>query len=185
MSVQIQTDRPLVEFQDLGLISYADAWDKQTMFNTALKDAKRGSGPQIPNQLLFCEHPPVYTLGKSGSEANLKISDEERVNLDIEFFRINRGGDITFHGPGQVVAYPILDLDQFFTDAHKYVRSLEEVIIRTLAGVHRRMAGLERFTTQKDLRYWRSSESLGLNAWTGLECQHRTELLPAYRPMRN
>jgi lipoyl(octanoyl) transferase len=87
----------------------------------------------VVHELLFCEHLPVFTLGKSGSDAHLQISDEDRLGKQIEFFRINRGGDITYHGPGQIVGYPIFDLDYFFTDVHRYVRSLEEVVIRTLA----------------------------------------------------
>jgi len=85
------------------------------------------------HQLLFVEHPPVYTLGKSGSMDNLLLSEAELIERGIEFFPINRGGDITFHGPGQIVGYPILDLECFFTDVHRYVRNIEEVIIRTIA----------------------------------------------------
>ena len=92
---------------------------------------------QIP-KLIFCEHHHVYTLGKSGSEDNLIISPEKREKEDIEYFKINRGGDITYHGPGQITGYPILDLDEFFTDIHKYVRYIEEVIIATIKdyGLH-------------------------------------------------
>jgi lipoyl(octanoyl) transferase len=91
-----------------------------------------GSYPQ-EHQLLLVEHPPVYTLGKSGSMDHLLLTEAEMEARGIQFFPINRGGDITFHGPGQIVGYPILDLDCFFTDVHKYVRSIEEIIIRTLA----------------------------------------------------
>ncbi|MEO8087429.1 MAG: lipoyl(octanoyl) transferase LipB, partial [Bacteroidota bacterium] len=87
---------------------------------------------QTSNYLLFCEHPHVYTLGKSGKENHLLINDEQLKNNDAEYFRINRGGDITYHGPGQLVGYPILDLENFFTDIHKYLRYLEEAIILTL-----------------------------------------------------
>ncbi len=123
--------RQLVQYLDLGLISYAKAWKYQTELNAGMKAAKR-SGSEVAHYLLFCEHPPVYTLGKSGTEDHLKISDDELQEKDIEFFRINRGGDITYHGPGQLVGYPIFDLDRFFTDVHRYVRSLEEAVIRTL-----------------------------------------------------
>ena len=85
------------------------------------------------NHLLFCEHPHVYTLGKSGSESNLLLNDEELIENDATYYKINRGGDITYHGPGQLVAYPIFDLDYFFTDIHKYMRYLEEAVIQTLA----------------------------------------------------
>lgn len=90
------------------------------------------------NQLIFCEHSHVYTLGKSGSENHLLINKSKLESESIEFFKINRGGDITYHGPGQITGYPIFDLDEFFTDVHKYVRYLEEVIIRTIAeyGLH-------------------------------------------------
>lgn len=128
-----------VYFRDLGLISYKNAWDyQQSIFDNILqlKTQNRNLPPDqqllIENHLLLCEHPPVYTLGKSGHMENVLLNDEQLQEKGIEFFKINRGGDITFHGPGQVVGYPILDLDQFFTDIHRYMRSLEEVIILTL-----------------------------------------------------
>ncbi len=129
-------------FQHLGQMSYAEAWDYQTeLFNgiiaQKMENRKREDNNTAPlpteNYLLFCEHPPVYTLGKSGMEGNLLLNQEGLREKGIEFFRINRGGDITFHGPGQIVGYPILDLDNFFTDIHKYLRFLEEAVIRTLA----------------------------------------------------
>lgn len=118
---------------DLGLVSYKEAWDLQSRLLQELITNKRENYP-IPQDhyLLLCEHPPVFTLGKSGSEDHLKLNQVEREEHDIEYFRINRGGDITFHGPGQLVGYPILDLDLVFTDVHRYVRSLEDVIIRVL-----------------------------------------------------
>jgi len=118
-----------------GLVSYADAWALQTRLLEELIRNKRAGYPVEPHHyFLLVEHPPVYTLGKSGDEAHLRL---DRAGLDdarIEYFKINRGGDITFHGPGQIVGYPILDLDLVFTDVHRYVRSIEEMIIRTLAG---------------------------------------------------
>ena len=126
-------ERGTVEVIDLGLIPYKEAWDLQTAIHRRLVENKRAGYPEPQvHYFLFCEHPPVYTLGKSGSEANLKIDDQQLNDYEIEFFKINRGGDITFHGPGQIVGYPILDLDLIFTDVHKYVRGLEEVIIRVL-----------------------------------------------------
>ncbi len=118
---------------DLGLIPYKEAWELQTKLHKQLVDNKRADYPE-PQQhyLLLCEHPPVFTLGKSGSEENLRINEKQLEEYQIEYYKINRGGDITFHGPGQLVGYPILDLDLIFTDVHKYVRSLEEVIIRVL-----------------------------------------------------
>lgn len=128
-----------VHFRDLGQMDYQAAWDYQTALHRSLvgnklnnRDLKPGTYPQI-HQLLFVEHPPVFTLGKSGSMDHLLLSEAELNERGIQFFPINRGGDITFHGPGQIVGYPILDLECFFTDVHKYVRNIEEVIIRTLA----------------------------------------------------
>ena len=139
--------RERVQFRDLGLIRYADAWEEQRHINDHLKLIKRGevSGDPV-HTLLFCEHYPVYTLGKSGTEEHLQISDEERRQREIEYFRINRGGDMTFHGPGQVVGYPIFDLDRFFTDVHRYVRSLEEVVIRTLSDFGLKGGRINAFT---------------------------------------
>ncbi len=128
-----------LRFQDLGKMRYQEAWDYQTALHRHLVENKLRNKHLTPksypqeHQLLFVEHPPVYTLGKSGSMENLLLSEAELVERGIEFFPINRGGDITFHGPGQIVGYPILDLECFFTDVHRYVRNIEEVIIRTIA----------------------------------------------------
>lgn len=124
-----------VVYKDLGTIPFSSAWEIQTSLNQRLVTAKRAGGIEYssaPHYLLFCEHPPVYTLGKSGSEENLLANEGSLNSIRAEYYRINRGGDITFHGPGQIVGYPIFDLDRFFTDVHRYVRSLEEVVIRTL-----------------------------------------------------
>ena len=128
---------PTVHFVDLGLIDYKKAWEEQErLFNTTIQEKiqiRNGESTNITkNYLLFCEHPHVYTLGKSGSEANLLLDDEGLKDNDATYYKINRGGDITYHGPGQLVAYPIFDLDQFFTDIHKYMRFLEEAVIQTL-----------------------------------------------------
>lgn len=136
----MNSKRQTVLFQDLGLIDYKQAWDYQeTLFNEtlAVKTANRNLSPaeQQPtvSHLLFCEHPHVYTLGKSGDEHHLLADNATLQEKQAVFYKINRGGDITYHGPGQIVGYPILDLDNFFTDIHKYLRFLEEVIIRTIA----------------------------------------------------
>jgi len=130
-----------VTYQYLGLKDYQETWDYQKSLLKSVVDRKlsnRHLAPEDPayqtqqHFLLFCHHPLVYTLGKSGSVDNLLLNEAELAAADIDFYKINRGGDITFHGPGQVVGYPILDMDLFFTDIHKYVRYLEEVIIRTL-----------------------------------------------------
>jgi lipoyl(octanoyl) transferase len=128
---------PQVQFVDLGLIDYKEAWDLQeSLFNKTIQDKIRiRNGEQnitLNNYLLFCEHPHVYTLGKSGSEDNLLLNEEGLEQHHASYYKINRGGDITYHGPGQIVAYPIFDLDQFFTDIHKYMRFLEEAVIQTL-----------------------------------------------------
>lgn len=130
-----------VHYTDLGLIDYQEAWDYQEKLfdeTVQLKIQNRKnegiSEPITPNNyLLFCEHPHVYTLGKSGSKENLLLNDDELKEKEATYYKINRGGDITYHGPGQIVGYPILDLDQFFTDIHLYLRTLEEAIILTLA----------------------------------------------------
>ena len=132
-----------VIFKNLGLIDYKEAWDYQDSLFTSIIDKKLEMRKQqeiqpdiesnTDNYLLLCEHPHVYTLGKSGTENNLLINDTFLKNIQATYYKINRGGDITYHGPGQNVGYPILNLDMFFTDIHKYLRFLEEVIIQTLA----------------------------------------------------
>lgn len=129
-----------VTFEDLGLIDYQQAWNYQEeifrrvvalkISNRKLPDSHR---QPTPNYLLFCEHPHVFTLGKSGDVNNLLIKESDLDRVDAGFHRTNRGGDITYHGPGQIVGYPILDLDNFFTDIHRYLRLLEEAVIKTLA----------------------------------------------------
>ena len=127
-----------VEIQELGLKDYKETWDYQEMLfkeilDIKIKNRREGSQLKTPNYFLLVEHPHVYTLGKSGDLQNLLISEERLKDIDATFYKINRGGDITYHGPGQIVGYPILDLDNFFTDIHKYLRFLEEMIILTLA----------------------------------------------------
>ena len=139
-------------FEDLGLIDYKRAWDYQIeLFDSILevKSTNRSldGNDQKPtkNFLLFCEHPHVFTLGKSGAESNLLVKPEELYTINASYYHINRGGDITYHGPGQIVGYPILDLENFFTDIHKYLRVLEEAVIQTLAEYNvesGRIAGL-------------------------------------------
>jgi lipoyl(octanoyl) transferase len=126
-----------VNFIDKGLIDYKEGWDfQEVLFKESidLKISNRdGQTNELPkNHLIFCEHPHVYTLGKSGAESNLLINEETLKEKGAQFYKINRGGDITYHGPGQLVMYPIFDLDQFFTDIHKYMRFLEEAVILTL-----------------------------------------------------
>jgi len=131
-------NQPEVELEDLGLIDYKQCWDYQTKLFDATVQLKIQSrkfpdnSVSTKNHLIFCEHPHVYTLGKSGDLKNLLIDGQKRREKNISFYKINRGGDITYHGPGQLVVYPILDLDYFFSDIHKYLRLLEESVILTL-----------------------------------------------------
>ncbi len=154
-------DKQLVTYKDLGLIDYKTAWDYQESLLQEIVKQKSalarmlimkeegiddnvemgivnkykniGTGPSTTHYFLLCEHPPVYTLGKSGHTGNILISESEMIRQGIQFFRTNRGGDITFHGPMQIVGYPIIDLEKFYTDIGRYLRDLEEVIIGTLA----------------------------------------------------
>ncbi len=129
-----------VHLVDLGLIDYQQAWDYQTgLFEETLKiktenrhRAEDAEQP-TPNYLLFCQHPHVFTLGKSGDPANLLIAPSDLHTIGASYYAINRGGDITYHGPGQLVVYPVIDLENFFTDIHRYMRHLEEAIILTLS----------------------------------------------------
>ena len=126
-----------VEVIDLGKLSYKPTWDLQEQKLQKIVDLKKSNrAAQVavptPNYLYWVEHPPVITLGKSGLSKHLLLNEQELTDKGIEFFTTNRGGDITFHGPGQLVGYPILDLENFFTDIHKYLRLLEEAIILTL-----------------------------------------------------
>ncbi len=127
-----------MQIEDLGLKDYKETWEYQEfLFQKILqiKSSNRNEklNRETPNFFLFVEHPHVYTLGKSGHIENLLISEEKLKSIEAKFYKINRGGDITYHGPGQIVGYPILDLENFFTDIHKYMRFLEEMIILTLA----------------------------------------------------
>jgi lipoyl(octanoyl) transferase len=133
--------------EDWGLIDYQQAWDKQEEIFSAIVNLKTSirnrnaasegdadaEDPLTPNFLVFCEHPHVYTLGKSGKPEHLLLDEQGLKEKNASYYPINRGGDITYHGPGQIVSYPILDLDNFFTDIHLYLRTLEEAVILTLA----------------------------------------------------
>ncbi|CAG5011614.1 Octanoyltransferase [Dyadobacter sp. CECT 9275] len=129
-----------VSFHNLGLIDYQEAWDYQEklfadtiLVKTTNRSLSEEEQQPTPNHLIFCEHPHVYTLGKSGKADHLLLQEEDLSAKQATFYKINRGGDITYHGPGQLVGYPILDLDNFFTDIHKYMRLLEEAVILSLA----------------------------------------------------
>jgi lipoyl(octanoyl) transferase len=130
--------KPRVSCHFLGKVDYKEAWDfQEKLFQEGVQrkiDKRNGTGDEAPdNHLIFCEHPHVYTLGKSGDKEHLLLDQNELDQKNASFYHINRGGDITYHGPGQLVIYPIFDLEQFFTDIHKYMRFLEEAVIRTLA----------------------------------------------------
>ena len=130
-----------VNFEDLGKIDYQKAWDYQTeLFDTSVnnkianrKEEDETKHVEIKHHLLFCEHPHVFTLGKSGDASHLLLQKEGLEKNNVQFYKINRGGDITYHGPGQIVGYPIFDLDQIFTDIHKYLRFLEDAVMMTIA----------------------------------------------------
>ena len=127
-----------VQFLDLGMKDYKEVWDfQETLFSGILdvkvKNRREEKNDATPNYLLFTQHPHVYTLGKSGDMQNLLLNEKQLADKGATFYKINRGGDITYHGPGQVVGYPILDLENFFTDIHKYLRFLEDVIIKVMA----------------------------------------------------
>ena len=140
------------EVIDLGLIDYQKAWDYQTrLFNETLaiktgnRSRENSNSAATKNYFIFCEHPHVFTLGKSGDEKNLLIEKENLSSIQADYYSTNRGGDITYHGPGQIVVYPVLDLENFFTDIHRYMRTLEEAVIQTLEEyeIHAgRIAGL-------------------------------------------
>jgi len=126
-----------ITLQNLGLKDYKDTWDYQEqlfkeILDLKIRNRREDLELETPNYLLFVEHPNVYTLGKSGDFENLLVTEDYLKEIDATFYKINRGGDITYHGPGQIVGYPILDLENFFTDIHKYLRLLEEMVILTL-----------------------------------------------------
>ena len=127
-----------IELQDLGNKDYKDTWEYQEslfkgIVDTKIKNRREDANLETNNYFLFVEHPHVYTLGKSGDMSNLLVDEAQLEEKGATFYKVNRGGDITYHGPGQIVGYPILDLENFFTDIHKYLRLLEEMIILTLA----------------------------------------------------
>ena len=143
-----------VSFKNLGLIDYKQCWDYQEelfaeILSVKSSNRKENKTVSTKNHLIFCEHPHVYTLGKSGDKKNLLVNDDYLKSRGATFHKINRGGDITYHGPGQIVGYPILDLDNFFTDIHKYLRFLEEAVILTL-----REYGLESERSDGETGVW-------------------------------
>jgi len=179
--------RQKVIFKDIGKVDFQEAWDLQTTLNKKLIASKRSSLNgigNIPHHLLFCEHTPVYTLGKSGTEEHLRINEDALNEIDAKFYKINRGGDITYHGPGQIVGYPIFDLDRFFTDVHRYVRFLEEVVIRLLAEFDIEGHRVEKYTgvwLTDDEYEWRKICAIGvhLSRWVtmhGLALNVNTDL---------
>ena len=127
-----------IAIQDLGYKDYKETWEYQEqlfkeILDIKIKNRREDASLETPNHFLYVEHPHVFTLGKSGDLSNLLVSEKELAQKNATFYKINRGGDITYHGPGQIVGYPILDLENFFTDIHKYLRLLEEMVILTLA----------------------------------------------------
>lgn len=159
-----------VFFQDWGLTDYREAWDQQEALflkTVALKMGNRTDNTDLPtpNYLVFVEHPHVYTSGKSGNLEHLLLDEEGLQSKEATFHQINRGGDVTYHGPGQIVGYPILDLDNFFTDIHLYLRMLEEAVILTLADygiVAGRLEGLTGVWLDPDNKHARKICALGV-----------------------
>ncbi len=144
----------IIQLEDLGVRDYQETWSYQeaifkTIVDLKIRNRREDAQTQTPNYFLFVEHPHVYTLGKSGDMSNLLLSEKQLEAKGATFYKINRGGDITYHGPGQIVGYPILDLENFFTDIHKYLRFLEEVIILTL-----REYGLEGTRSEGETGVW-------------------------------
>ena len=140
-----------VIFQDWGLLDYQQAWDRQEQVfleavQTKTQNRNNNTDYPVKNHLIFVEHPHVYTLGKSGKPENLLLDEAGLKEKSASYYKINRGGDITYHGPGQLVGYPILDLDNFFTDIHLYLRTLEEAVILTLADYGIKGGRYEGFT---------------------------------------
>lgn len=142
-----------VIFQNLGTVDYKRTWDYQEELLKEIVDRKMANRNLPPSQqyppkhyLLFCEHPHVFTLGKSGKPDHLLLDEQQLDDHQAVFYKINRGGDITYHGPGQIVGYPILDLDHFFNDIHRYLRYLEEAVIRTLAEYGIQGSRVDKFT---------------------------------------
>ena len=183
---------------DWGLKDYKEAWEEQEKLFQSTIDLKVANKNlplpiETPNYLIFVEHPHVLTLGKSGVMEHLLMSEEFLKEKHISFYKVNRGGDITYHGLGQVVGYPILDLDNFSPDIHQYLRSLEEVIILTLAdyGIKgERSKGetgvwIEVGTPRcsQDMCHGGKSFSLGDHAWLCPECQYRPKLFQLYCPL--
>ncbi len=143
-----------VEVRNLGLVDYKETWEMQEMIFQGIVDVKisnrrNSTSEETSNYLLLVEHPHVYTLGKSGDISNLLLNEDQLAENGATYYKINRGGDITYHGPGQIVGYPILDLENFFTDIHKYLRFLEEVIILTLKDF-----GLEAGRSEGETGVW-------------------------------
>ena len=142
-----------VAFRDLHLIDYAEAWDLQKRLFQGTIDRKLANRNLPEDQrtlteeyLLFCEHPHVYTLGKSGKQSHLLLNEQDLREAGVQFFPIDRGGDITYHGPGQIVGYPIFDLDHHFTDIHRFLRTLEEAVIGTLEAFNIKAGRIEGLT---------------------------------------
>ena len=190
-----------VQFRDLGVLDYQTVWDLQhdlfqQTIDTKIHNRRNQTKSPTTNHFLLVEHNPVITLGKSGSADHLLTSKAELEAQGVSFFKIDRGGDITYHGPGQIVGYPILDLDHFFTDIHKYLRLLEQVIINTLADFEitaTRSKGETGvwldvntpFARRKDLCHGDSGKPLGYHAWVFFECQHKPFSFRSHRSLRD
>lgn len=157
-----------MNFTDWGIIDYREAWDKQqAIFNKILNLKKEQQDTRMTEQIVFCQHPHVYTLGKNGKENNLLINEDFLKKIDSSFYRIDRGGDITYHGPGQIVGYPILDLENYKLSLKDYIYRIEEVIIQTLSAIgieSDRLAGATGVWIEKDTPRARKICAIGVRA---------------------
>ena len=169
-------------FIDWNLIPYAEAWQRQTEWFDNIVRAKV-QGESYENRIVMCEHPHVYTLGRSGKENNMLLSDEQLKAIDATLYHIDRGGDITYHGPGQLVCYPILNLEEFQLGLKEYVHLLEEAVIRVCASYGIEAGRLEKATgvwLEGDLCYRSEEQPLCHDAWTGSEREYRFTLFQLY-----
>lgn len=178
----MNTIKNRVHFEDLGLVDYKQTWDYQQSLNKKLIERKRSyeklhgnlEGYEGQHYLLICQHKPVFTLGKSGSASHLLLNEKGLEAENISYYKINRGGDITYHGPGQLVVYPIFDLECFYTDVHKYVRMLEEIIIKTLKDFQLEGIRVKGFTgvwlekAEKNERHKICAIGVHLSRWVSL-----------------
>lgn len=182
-----------MKIENWGTVPYSEAWERQTVLFNALVEAKQ-EGKPYENRIIFVEHPHVYTLGKSGKDANMLLGEAQLQAIGATLYHIDRGGDITYHGPGQLVCYPILNLEDYHLGLKEYIHVLEEAVIQVCAsygieagrvkGSDRRMACHRNTPGTEDLCYGGAQQSFRYDAWTGIECQYGLALFWVYQSMR-